>query len=249
MSGKYLLDTNVAIRILNQAVDLEARRAIGFEAFLSLTVVGELSFGAEKSRQPEINRSRIDRLIALCPLVPHDLGTAHRYGKVKAALEQKGRPIPENDLWIAACALQHDLILATLDGHFERSQVCGSKPGSRPSDSYSRSRRSAGRSNRPGEEVAAAARVFHPRVGFPLDMLDDLEAGGAKRLGDLLRGMKAEIQGHGRTEKVLKVDHLVTDMKGDEGEPAGGQGSPRLAKDRGELGGLEVHDRVEGDDA
>ena len=49
MSGKYLLDTNIAIRILNHEIDLEARRGGDFEAFLSVTVVGELLFGTEKS--------------------------------------------------------------------------------------------------------------------------------------------------------------------------------------------------------
>lgn len=44
MSGRYLLDTNVAIRVLEQEVDLEARRGSGLEAFLclDLTVVGNL---------------------------------------------------------------------------------------------------------------------------------------------------------------------------------------------------------------
>jgi tRNA(fMet)-specific endonuclease VapC len=119
MSGRYLLDTNAAIRILNQKVNLQTRRGSGLEVFLSVTVVGELYFGAEKSRDSEANRSRIDRLMELCPVVPLDVDTAHRYGVVKAMLRKKGRPIPENDLWIAACALRHGLILATFDGHFE----------------------------------------------------------------------------------------------------------------------------------
>jgi len=120
MSGRYLLDTNVAIRVLNQEVDLGARIGTGLETFLCLTVVGELYFGAEKSRKAVANRAKIDRLIELCPLAPLDLVTAGRYGALKEALRQKGRPIPENDLWIAACALQHGLILATRDRHFEQ---------------------------------------------------------------------------------------------------------------------------------
>jgi predicted nucleic acid-binding protein len=58
MSGRYLLDTNVAIRVLNQKVDLRSRQGGGMEAFLSLTVIGELLFGAEKSRDSEANRDR-----------------------------------------------------------------------------------------------------------------------------------------------------------------------------------------------
>ncbi len=47
-----------------------------------------------------------------------DSDTARRYGEVKNALRLKGRPIPENDIWIAAVALQHGLTLITRDGHF-----------------------------------------------------------------------------------------------------------------------------------
>jgi tRNA(fMet)-specific endonuclease VapC len=118
MSGSYLLDTNVAIRILNQQVVLAAFRQAGGQAFLCLTVVGELYFGADRSASVVANRARVDQLIEICPLAPQGLDTARRYGSLKAVLRQKGRPIPENDLWIAACALQHNLVLATHDHHF-----------------------------------------------------------------------------------------------------------------------------------
>jgi tRNA(fMet)-specific endonuclease VapC len=41
------------------------------------------------------------------------------YARVRVALKRKGRPIPENDIWIAAQALQHDLVLVTSDAHFK----------------------------------------------------------------------------------------------------------------------------------
>lgn len=119
MSGRYLFDTNVAIRLLNNELDLEARRGSGAEAFLCLTVAGELYFGAEKSGRPEANRSRVDRLIELCAVVPQNLDTARHYGTIKEGLQEKGRPIPENDIWIAAAALQHALTVATGDPHFD----------------------------------------------------------------------------------------------------------------------------------
>jgi tRNA(fMet)-specific endonuclease VapC len=119
MNGRYLPDTNVFIRILNQIGGLEEHRSAGKEVFLCLTVLGELAYGAEKSLRREANLAKIDLLLGMCPVVPHDLATAHWYGKVKAELKRKGRPIPENDIWIAATALRHDLILVTLDGHFQ----------------------------------------------------------------------------------------------------------------------------------
>jgi tRNA(fMet)-specific endonuclease VapC len=46
--------------------------------------------------------------------------TAEIYGTIKADLEIKGQPIPDNDLWIAATALEYGLSLASRDQHFQR---------------------------------------------------------------------------------------------------------------------------------
>ena len=47
-----------------------------------------------------------------------DAETAQHYGQIKNRLRAKGRPLPENDIWIAALALQHGLILVSRDAHF-----------------------------------------------------------------------------------------------------------------------------------
>lgn len=47
------------------------------------------------------------------------MNTARQYGEIKNKLRKKGRPLPENDIWIAALALQYDLILVTRDQHFD----------------------------------------------------------------------------------------------------------------------------------
>lgn len=119
MSGRYLLDTNIAIRVLNQQIDLDAREDRTREVLLCLTVVGELHFGAAKSGRPEANRARVEALLEVCPLVAHDLQTAEGYGLLKNHLRRRDRPIPENDLWIAAASLRHNLVLVTRDHHFE----------------------------------------------------------------------------------------------------------------------------------
>ncbi len=41
-----------------------------------------------------------------------------RYGEIKNLLKEKGKPIPENDIWIAAIAKEHNLVLITKDKHF-----------------------------------------------------------------------------------------------------------------------------------
>jgi len=52
-------------------------------------------------------------------ILPCDAETAFWYGIVKDGLRRTGQPIPENDIWIAAIALQHGLTLATRDKHFQ----------------------------------------------------------------------------------------------------------------------------------
>lgn len=51
-------------------------------------------------------------------VLPVNTATAAHYGIIKAALRAKGHPIPENDIWIAAVALQHDLPVVSRDEHF-----------------------------------------------------------------------------------------------------------------------------------
>jgi tRNA(fMet)-specific endonuclease VapC len=77
-------------------------------------------FGAVRSGRSEANAARIDDLAATCTVVGVDAETARRCGQLEGELRKKGRPIPENDLWIAACALRHGLILATRDRHFDQ---------------------------------------------------------------------------------------------------------------------------------
>jgi tRNA(fMet)-specific endonuclease VapC len=51
-------------------------------------------------------------------IVPCDQATAQIYGEIKAGLRKKGRPLPDNDIWIAAQAIQHSGIIVSRDRHF-----------------------------------------------------------------------------------------------------------------------------------
>jgi tRNA(fMet)-specific endonuclease VapC len=64
------------------------------------------------------NLHKIDILVQQSLVFPCDLETAQWYGIIKNQLRRKGSPIPDNDIWIAAIALQYDLILVTRDSHF-----------------------------------------------------------------------------------------------------------------------------------
>lgn len=119
MAGRYLLDTNIVIAIFNGEATIGQRLETGPEIFLSSVVFGELYFGAVKSNRPEANMGQVEEFARACTLVGNDDGTGRSYGALKYDLRRRGRPIPENDIWIAACALQHDLTLVTRDRHFK----------------------------------------------------------------------------------------------------------------------------------
>jgi len=117
MNGRYLLDTNVAIAIVEREINFQDRPKA--QGFLNTTVLGELYFGVEKSSRVEENLERLQRLRSVFSVLVCDDETARHYGIIRYALLRKGRPIPENDIWIAASARQHGLTLATRDGHFD----------------------------------------------------------------------------------------------------------------------------------
>src|SRR5437764_13653819 len=112
-SGRYLLDTNVVIALLagEDAVANNLDRA--GEVFIPAIVVGELFFGAAKSGRPSENTAKVERFVTDRSILSCDLHVAREYGRVRQHLLGKGRPLPENDIWIAATAKCHKLVLVT----------------------------------------------------------------------------------------------------------------------------------------
>lgn len=118
MSGSVLLDTNIIIGILAKDEVILARLVETEAVFLPSIALGELYFGAFKSAHSDDNAERIDRLAASTAILYCDGTTALHYGRIKTGLRAKGRPIPENDIWIAAIAQQHGLTVVSRDLHF-----------------------------------------------------------------------------------------------------------------------------------
>ena len=89
------------------------------EVNIPAVALGELYFGAAKSSHPNENTALVDQFANGRSIVACDLEVAREYGIVKQQLKQKGRPIPENDIWIAASARCHGLTVVTRDAHFD----------------------------------------------------------------------------------------------------------------------------------
>jgi tRNA(fMet)-specific endonuclease VapC len=118
MSGRYLLDTNIIIGLFANEPEIQEKLAHADEVFVPSVVIGELYFGANKSTRVKENLDRIEEFASSIVVLGCDLETARYYGEVKNALRIKGHPIPENDIWIAALALQYGATLVTRDTHF-----------------------------------------------------------------------------------------------------------------------------------
>jgi tRNA(fMet)-specific endonuclease VapC len=118
MSGKFLLDTNVVIALFAGEQTLLDFLSHADEIFIPSIVIGELNYGARKSSRVKENIARIEKLTSSNIILACDATTASIYGEIKDQLRLKGKPIPENDIWIAAIAIQHDLVLISREEHF-----------------------------------------------------------------------------------------------------------------------------------
>ena len=118
MNGSFLLVTNIVIALFAGEVGIQRHLARDPSVFVASVVVGEMYYGALASGRKESNIQRIQDFARVVTVLACDAGTALSYGEVKSRLRQKGRPIPENDVWIAAIALQHGLTLVSRDPHF-----------------------------------------------------------------------------------------------------------------------------------
>ncbi|EKD70224.1 MAG: hypothetical protein ACD_46C00598G0005 [uncultured bacterium] len=116
MTLRYLLDTNICIYIAKQKPISVLKRfekiEIG-EVAISTITYGELLYGAEKSQHPKKAKQALMELSSLIPSLPLTINVGEQYAKIRCILEKKGKPIGNNDLWIASHALALKVILVT----------------------------------------------------------------------------------------------------------------------------------------
>ena len=107
MNGSHILiDTNIVIALFAGESGIQTRLAAAPEVFVPTIVIGELQYGARRSGRAAENIRRVEEFAAFNVVLPCDAATAPLYGDIKAVLQSKGTPIPENDIWIAAIARQ-----------------------------------------------------------------------------------------------------------------------------------------------
>jgi tRNA(fMet)-specific endonuclease VapC len=132
-TGSSLLDTNIVIALFATEAAVQQHLAEASEVFVPSIVLGELYYGARQSTRVTENLSRIDEFGTRSSMLSCNTATAPQDGEIKNQLQAKGRPIPENDIWIAAIAMQSQLTLVARDGRFHEVEGNRSRCGSRAS--------------------------------------------------------------------------------------------------------------------
>jgi predicted nucleic acid-binding protein len=114
-----ILDTNALSAIADgeaSAMEIAARAS---RVALPVIVLGEYRLGISQSRHRAIYESWFREWISAVAVLDIDEETTHSYAAIGMELKKKGRPIPSNDLWIAAACRQHSLPLLSRDTHFD----------------------------------------------------------------------------------------------------------------------------------
>ena len=119
---RVLLDTNIYSGLLRgkqAVVDLLKEPEI---IAISVITLGELRAGFESSQRKSKNLEELETFLYIPRVVIYDIDdeTTEFYAKIISELKRSGNPIPTNDIWIAALALQHGIKLLSMDKHFKK---------------------------------------------------------------------------------------------------------------------------------
>ena len=120
MEVRVALDTNRLTDLLRGDSLLAEMLGTCDEVWIPLIVLAEIKAGFYGGDQQQRNETLLRKLLlksTVDVLLP-GRETAEQYARLFVQLKRAGTPVPDNDLWIAALVLEHDLTLITRDGHF-----------------------------------------------------------------------------------------------------------------------------------
>jgi len=114
-----ILDTNALSAMADGDPKLEQILQRAGEIAIPAIALGEYRYGIGQSRHRALYERWLAATIANCRVLPVDEETAECYAEIREELKRTGRPIPGNDLWIAALVRQHAMPLLSRDEHFD----------------------------------------------------------------------------------------------------------------------------------
>ncbi len=119
---KLVLDTNIYSGFAEGLPDaVDALATLGELLFIPSIVLGELNYGFMKGSRQDFNERKLRKVISRLGIevIKVDEHVARKYAIIYSSLVKKGRKIPLNDVWIAACCMEIGGTLLTRDRHFE----------------------------------------------------------------------------------------------------------------------------------
>jgi len=105
----YLDRTKEAVDVVSEAPDLA----------IPVIVAGEFAFGIGQSRHREAYERSLQRMLERCTVLEIGIETARHYAAIRLELKAAGKPIPANDVWIAALSRQYAMPVMSRDSHFD----------------------------------------------------------------------------------------------------------------------------------
>ena len=118
-----LLDSSIIIAGFKRDKEVLDTLYSANSLYVPVIAYGELYTGALKSQNSEKKLRQLAEFMDATAILDVDWRTAQHYGQIRKELEQKGRPVPENDIWIAALSFQYSLKLYARDQHFEEIEA------------------------------------------------------------------------------------------------------------------------------
>jgi len=114
-----IIDTNALSAAADDDPAVIALLADADQVAIPVIVLGEYRYGIAQSRNRASYTKWLNGLLQDCLVLDIYEPTTHHYAEITLELKQKGRPIPTNDVWIAALCRQHGLPLLSRDRHFD----------------------------------------------------------------------------------------------------------------------------------
>jgi tRNA(fMet)-specific endonuclease VapC len=114
-----ILDTNALSAAAEEAHGIKKALASAQQLAIPVTVIGEYRFGIAQAVRGARHKAWLENFIGQCLVLDITDDTTHYYAAIRLELKKLGRPIPVNDLWIAALCRQHNFALLSRDRHFD----------------------------------------------------------------------------------------------------------------------------------
>lgn len=114
-----ILDTNALSAYLDSTPEAVEIVSEADELAIPVIVAGEFVFGIAQSRHRETYERSFRRMLERCAILDIGIETARHYAAIRLELKAAGKPIPSNDVWIAALSRQYSMAVMSRDSHFD----------------------------------------------------------------------------------------------------------------------------------